>query len=381
MKTYRSVILCLLCLATAACNSRPVYFGHETSTAGMPGIENGKKVTPNVKLGKPYMVSGHIYVPRYDPNYSEEGMASWYGPGFHGGKTANGEAFNKYDYTAAHPTLPMPSIVRVTNLKNGKQVYVRVNDRGPYAEGRIIDLSRSAAEQIDLVRMGVAKVRVEYMPEETQRFVALIAHGREPSSIDLMTEVIGQTKTQYAGSAPPVDHSHWWELAPQASAAEPPQETMEAAPIENNGMTESDLPPPGSAAAAPPPVIIQPAAPPAIAPQVQLQESAPLIVHEIPADAPAPSQEVIIQPAAPPAVGAAPGYYIQLGSFAVESNALSLQARFNNMGATILQQVQIANGSPIYRVRMGPYADVQLAQDALRRAQQAGAADAKIIKP
>src|SRR5262249_41867307 len=162
-----------LLLTLSACGStsnRPTYFGHEGSTEGMPGVVNGKKM-PYVKLGKPYRVGGVTYVPTYDPDYTAEGLASWYGPGFHGGKTANGESYDKYAFTAAHPTLPLPSIVRVTNLSNDKVVYVRVNDRGPYAHGRIIDLSKAAAEQIDLVRAGVTKVRVEYMPDESQRFV------------------------------------------------------------------------------------------------------------------------------------------------------------------------------------------------------------------
>lgn len=92
-----------------------------------------------------------------------QGQASWYGPGFHGRRTANGERFNQYDMTAAHKTLPFGTLVRVTNLRNGLAVNVRINDRGPYAHGRIIDLSKGSAQQIGLVSSGVASVKVEVL--------------------------------------------------------------------------------------------------------------------------------------------------------------------------------------------------------------------------
>lgn len=95
------------------------------------------------------------------PHKTLEGKASWYGPRFHGRKTASGEPFNQHDLTAAHRSLPFGTRVKVTNLKNGKSVVVRINDRGPYAKGRVIDLSRAAAKRLDMLRSGVAQVRVE----------------------------------------------------------------------------------------------------------------------------------------------------------------------------------------------------------------------------
>src|ERR1700744_5792728 len=94
------------------------------------------------KVGNPYQIQGTWYYPREQPDYDETGIASWYGPNFHGGRTANGEIFDENALTAAHRTLPMPANVRVTNLENGKSIVVRVNDRGPYAKGRIIDVSK-----------------------------------------------------------------------------------------------------------------------------------------------------------------------------------------------------------------------------------------------
>ena len=115
------------------------------------------------RVGKPYTVAGRVYVPEEDTDYRAEGMASWYGDDFHGRLTANGEVFDMASLTAAHPTLPMPSYARVTNLRNGKSLIVRVNDRGPYHGNRLIDVSNKAAELLEFKGNGVARVRVEYV--------------------------------------------------------------------------------------------------------------------------------------------------------------------------------------------------------------------------
>ncbi len=115
------------------------------------------------QLGKPYKVRGVWYYPKEEKRYSKVGGASWYGDAFHGRLTANGEIYDMTHLTAAHPTMPLPSYARVTNVKNGSSVIVRVNDRGPYAKGRLIDLSKRAAELLDYSHTGVAKVKVEYV--------------------------------------------------------------------------------------------------------------------------------------------------------------------------------------------------------------------------
>src|SRR5437879_4019069 len=115
------------------------------------------------RVGKPYTVAGRVYVPEEDSEYSAEGIASWYGDDFHGRLTANGEVFDMGSLTAAHPTLPMPCYARVTNLRNGKSLIVRVNDRGPYHGNRLIDVSNRAAELLEFKGNGVAQVRVEYV--------------------------------------------------------------------------------------------------------------------------------------------------------------------------------------------------------------------------
>lgn len=115
------------------------------------------------KLGEPYQIDHVWYFPSNDSNYNRTGIASWYGHPFHGRPTANGERYDMNDVTAAHPTLPLPSRVRVTNLENGRQLVLRVNDRGPFIDGRVIDVSRRAAQLLGFYRKGLAEVRVEYL--------------------------------------------------------------------------------------------------------------------------------------------------------------------------------------------------------------------------
>lgn len=141
-------------------------------------INSAKKISkwdedPMYKVGNPYKINGKWYYPAIDYNYNEVGIASWYGPGFHGKKTANGEIFDQNKISAAHKTLPMPSIVKVTNLDNGKVLEnIRVNDRGPFAGNRIIDLSKKAAQELGFVNSGVAKVRVEIMENESRIYAS-----------------------------------------------------------------------------------------------------------------------------------------------------------------------------------------------------------------
>ena len=118
-------------------------------------------------IGRPYRVAGRTYVPQDNPSYSATGQASWYGAAFHGRQTANGEVYDMHGLTAAHPTLPLPSYVRVTNRDNGRSIVLRVNDRGPFKRGRIIDVSRAAAIKLDFKEAGTANVRVDYVGRAT----------------------------------------------------------------------------------------------------------------------------------------------------------------------------------------------------------------------
>jgi len=157
MRLSAKLALAVSAVALAACSTTP---------APKPAPPPVVTVPPSVgvyKIGQPYQVDNIWYYPREQPDYDETGIASWYGPTFYGKQTANGEMYDGNALTAAHKTLPMPVNVRVTNLDNGKSLVVRVNDRGPYARGRIIDLSKRAAELLDVVQTGTARVRVTYL--------------------------------------------------------------------------------------------------------------------------------------------------------------------------------------------------------------------------
>src|SRR6202048_4063621 len=166
----RGVAAVAACLMLANCASSGKFASRVDPKYGVsssPRVVNLGDPVPKgggtYRVGKPYSVAGRVYVPEEDTSYREEGLASWYGDDFHGRLTANGEVFDMASLTAAHPTLPMPSYARVTNLSNGKSLIVRVNDRGPYHGNRLIDVSNKAAELLEFKGNGVARVRVEYV--------------------------------------------------------------------------------------------------------------------------------------------------------------------------------------------------------------------------
>lgn len=356
MMWFRNVtLICITAMILTACGGhRVTYSGYEESTEGVPGFINGKKVSPHVKLGQSYSVDGDTYVPRFQPDYAETGLASWYGPGFHGGKTANGEEFDKHSMTAAHPTLPLPSIVKVTMLSTGKTVIVRINDRGPYAKGRIIDLSYAAAKEIGLIAKGTAKVKVEYMLAESQRFADLLADGRSPDDIDIASEVLPYAReaTQIASvpkprpATPTPSDSKPSLLArmnPIASAYAEEAVTMGDAPSDT--IKSNDLSAPAIAntpAAEAPVVTIQPRGDPPI------MQATPMIPT--------------------PANISAGDVYLQLGSFSIQNNAMHLQQKVATVGEASILSSPVGSVM-MYRVRMGPYAQDQATRvvDRLRR--------------
>ncbi len=152
-----------------------------------------KEAQGHYKVGQPYEIRGVWYHPAEDPFYDEEGIASWYGEPFHGQLTANGEIYDMNELTAAHKTLPMPVYVRVTNLENGRSLELRVNDRGPFIAGRIIDVSRRGAQLLGFKENGTARVRVQVIDQDSGRTWAEL--GRTPAGTD-------------AAPAPAIDLTH-----------------------------------------------------------------------------------------------------------------------------------------------------------------------------
>jgi len=178
----RTVFAGLLLVPLAACvgptaskkdEKTPHYINNETKFSSKDfGVEGSPRVTTAMRpdkgtgryqVGKPYQIKGKWYHPKEDPNLEEVGLASWYGPNFHGRLTANGEIYDQFALTGAHPTMPLPSYAKVTNLENGRSLTVRINDRGPYAHGRVVDLSAQAAKMLDYEHQGVTRVKVEYV--------------------------------------------------------------------------------------------------------------------------------------------------------------------------------------------------------------------------
>jgi rare lipoprotein A len=218
-------MLLLGCVALAACSSSSSRIASTIDprygvTASPRVVEPGQPVPKGggtYRIGRPYMVAGRMYVPQEDVRYRNDGIASWYGEDFHGRLTANGEVYDMNAISAAHPTLPMPCYVRVTNLANRRSLIVRINDRGPYHANREIDLSGKAAELLGFAGRGLARVRVEYVGRaplegsDDRRLIATLREG-EPapapsgvmiaSSRPFVPQVQGRSSPLLRGTVP-----------------------------------------------------------------------------------------------------------------------------------------------------------------------------------
>lgn len=189
----RAALLAGAALSLAACNTT---IGGKLNPYGVTAsprlYKDGDPIPKGngrYHVGKPYVIAGVTYYPQENPNYRAEGTASWYGDAFHGRMTSNGEVFDMRSITAAHPTLPLPSYVRVTNLSNGKSLVVRVNDRGPFHAGRVIDVSVRAADLLGFKQRGTARVRVEYVGKaplegsDDMQLASTLRHNGQPAQI------------------------------------------------------------------------------------------------------------------------------------------------------------------------------------------------------
>lgn len=176
-RALKAAAVILVALTAANC-AGPQVAGRKSS-GNKYGVKPSPKVIPDGEpipkgggremVGQPYVVGGRTYVPHNGKGYNREGWASWYGTAFHGRLTANGEIFDRESIAAAHPTLPLPSYVRVTNAVNKRSMIVRVNDRGPYEHDRLIDVSERVADALDFRRKGVTRVKVEYLGKASTR--------------------------------------------------------------------------------------------------------------------------------------------------------------------------------------------------------------------
>jgi rare lipoprotein A len=166
-RAVAAIGLCLLVANCASSNKFAAKVDPKYGVSSSPRVVDAGQPVPKgggtYRVGKPYVVAGRTYIPEENASYRDEGLASWYGDDFHGRLTANGEVFDKDAISAAHPTLPLPSYVRVTNLANRRSIIVRVNDRGPYHGNRVIDVSHKAASLLGFRENGIARVSVEYV--------------------------------------------------------------------------------------------------------------------------------------------------------------------------------------------------------------------------
>ncbi|MEP7302714.1 MAG: septal ring lytic transglycosylase RlpA family protein [Caldimonas sp.] len=296
--------------------------------AGLPDAEPRVEPVRPGGANKPYQALGREYVPiTRDQPVSERGLASWYGRKFHGRRTASGETYDMYAMTAAHPTLPIPSYARIRNPANGREVIVRVNDRGPFHAGRIVDLSYAAALKLDLLR-GVAPVELDRLTFDEIR----AGNWKRRSADTRLAAAASRAKRTPAGEA--------------ASGTGPELIAVAAAPVEI-----AEAPPAPTAGPAPDVAAASLALPVAAAAGASL--------------APA------LAAAAPAATPAARGFWVQLGAFRESSGAESFQRRVGAEVEWLAPFLATIGDATLYRVQAGPYPNRDEALSAAARVRDA----------
>lgn len=316
-----------------------------------------------LKVGKPYEVMGQKYTPAYYPEYEEVGVASWYGPGFHGRATANGDKFDQHAMTAAHRTLPMPSVVEVTNLENGKKAILTVNDRGPFSKERIIDLSKAAADKLGVIANGTARVRVKYMREASHQ---LIASSIKSGKLKADAKTLAMLDMNSEGTAAPspdfslVSSAYADEPAFGASGGSAVSTRAELTPVIARDLASPVVP--VEIAGQGEPVVITPMA---AAPQVSIQDTYADSASNSVADNSASQAEA--------------GHYIQVASFSQSQNAQQLAQKLAPLGRASVKTVDVS-GRTWYRVRLGPLADRTGARTTLAAVHGMGIPDAQIVQ-
>ena len=336
----RILLVLMLLFSLTACSEIQLA-SHLTKQALPPSKSEG-----TFKVGSSYKIGGKRYYPKESYDLVETGIASWYGSDFHGKKTANGETFNKNELTAAHRTLQMPSLVRVTNLENGRSLIVRVNDRGPYKRGRIMDVSERAAELLGFKQKGTAKVRLEVLSQESMQIARAAKAGKDTNGY----EVALNQGRQIPAPPKPV----------QVASATPTAGYAEAA-ASSQKLAGVTAPSPGAVSRE---TLLTPAAPgssykTAIPGHTRNGEFYPdAIVTEMPV-----SHTDI---------------FVQAGSFSVQDNANRLSATLQRFAKASVYPAMV-NGKQYYRVRLGPVASVNEADALLAQVVSAGNNGAMIV--
>jgi rare lipoprotein A len=363
---WRNNLVPALALTLIACGS---FDGIDDGSArAKPRAETPPPPLPaeEVKLGEPYQAGGQSFTPRDDATYDEVGYASTYGEELRGSDTGNGETYNPDGISAAHRTLPLPSYIEVTNLDTGRTILARVNDRGPFAKGRILDLSTGAMRQLGIEGQGVIPVRVRRVnPPEYERN-ALRNGGkaieRLPTPPGLLSALRVKLKDQPAPSQVAA-------AAPPAKVAPKPKPMIKP----TQPAVGADFPPPEAASRPAPrpapvakPVVVAKPAPATPADDRFIEEEAgrPHWRKGAGQSPPAARPDVAPQP-----VASSAAYFIQVAAF---SNAGSAKSLAGKVGG------QVVSAGSINRVRTGPYTDEATARAALGRIHAKGYRDARI---
>ena len=374
---------CVLLLTTALAGS--LLAGCAETTFAVNAAKQATRETPKqqgiYKIGDPYQINGVWYYPAEDYAYNETGVASFYGgettgTNFHGRLTANGELYDMNALTAAHQTLPMPSLVRVTNLENGRSIVLRVNDRGPFARGRILDVSRRSAQLLGFEGRGTAKVRVQLLTEESRQLKIAMLQGTGTPGTDLVAAAAPRGTIESDTLAPPPGARSAGSIA--AAPLPPPSETLSqtrqvTTQQQRGGRTRTTTEPlakPAAPVTAPPtatpssPVASVPAGARGLVGGGSATPAAPAApvsreVAALPVQEQARARPVVTQQSVRPS-----NLFVQAGAFANYDNAYRLSARLSRYGSTQVTEVQI-NGQQLYRVRVGPVSTVQDADSIL----------------
>ncbi len=354
MKTIRAIVPALAILAGAG----GILAGCAYNTDDPMAME-GKPYKPYI-VGSPYQVNGKWYYPRENFGYDKVGVASWYGPGFDGRRTANGETYDMDLMTAAHPTLPMPTLVNVTNLENGRSITVRINDRGPFHGNRIIDLSRRAAEELGLKRDGVGKVRVRVL---------------RTASLRLKRKALAEL----------------YRIEEQERRAEVAQQIRERQSRRTAADTLADIAPASAPAPAKRPADRTPTkraeskSPPATVKSTNIEQAMARRLNAINPGAGPTSvgRPIRLHPDSPRAAKTTPDaddrkVFIQVGSFTERSNALRTGERLRGIALTRIA-VRKVDKAVFYRVRVGPVASRKEGRTLLTRIRRKGYEDARIV--
>lgn len=392
-----------VCIGLSGC-SQVELASHYTKKIMASSKGTGSK--GSYKVGSPYTIGGKRYYPKEDYNLREVGVASWYGPGFHGKKTANGEIYDQYAMTAAHRTLQLPAIAKVTNLRNGRSVILRINDRGPYASGRILDVSKAAAKKLGFLTAGTTKIRLEVLQEESLRVAAAAKRGKPASkyqytSVQTKQRVAAKPKsrnTRAQGYQVASYKQHPSTQAHQKSAPRPYQRDNNVYLANDATM---DYEPMGQVKGKDLPESLH--RPVMTTRQVETQSDSygrnidapnwnddrlPSSYYPTDSKKPAPvvlQNDATVIPTTPPARQARPytppvqqqpthiaspagSVYVQAGAFKSYDNANRLSQKLQHIANVHISEVDV-NNTMFYRVRLGPLADVaqarQVEQDVL----------------